>query len=352
MIGWSTREWQSVFDFAPEGIVVCDAQAQGHPVVYVNRAFIELCGHPETALLGTNLRVLQGADRDQEARQRIRDALGRGEPCRALLRNYRPDGAQFWNEMLLQPVRDAGRRVTHWIGYHREAGEGSRSSEVRGSAEVQGHGAGGERVPGWAATAGLPGWMREDRLTALASRAYFEEILRRDWQAAQRESREIGLALFNIDNLGVYNETFDKSAGDACIRRVARAIAGSYRRGSDLAGRWEGGTLCVLTQGEAAANALGYAKVVVQRVRDLLIHHPRAVNGCRYVTLSAGVASLVPSRDLPLEVLIAACLAALGRAKALGKNNLCAAEAADFERETLALKSDTPARDRARGTSG
>ncbi len=310
MIAWSADDWGKVLDAAPEGVVVCDAAAE-HAVVYANKAFAQLCGRPIEALLGVNLRVLQGGDRDQEGRQRIREALERGQPCRALLRNYRPDGTSFWNEILLQPVRNREGRIAHWIGYHRDAGERLRSADRPGQ--------------------GLPAWMREDRLTALHSRAYFEELLRRDWQVAQRESREIGLALFDIDDLGAYNDTFDKSAGDACIRRVARAIASSYRRGGDLLGRWEGGTFAVLTQGDAAANACEYAKVVVQRVRDLLIHNPRAGNGCRYVTLSAGVASLVPARELPLDALVSACLTALQRAKAVGKNNLCAAEARDFK---------------------
>ncbi|MGH8258258.1 MAG: GGDEF domain-containing protein, partial [Steroidobacteraceae bacterium] len=183
---------------------------------------------------------------------------------------------------------------------------------------------------GLSSVPGLPAWMREDRLTALNSRAYFEELMRRDWQLVQRDSHEIGLTLFDIDDLGTYNETFDKVAGDACIRRVARAISNCYRRGSDLVARWDGGMFAVLTQGEAAAHAGEYARIVVQRVRDLLIHHPRAGNGSRYVTLSAGVASLVPARDLPLEALIAACVTALKRAKAVGKNHICAAEAKDF----------------------
>lgn len=310
MIGWSVEEWRKILDAAPEGIVVCGAAA-GHPVLYANGAFAQMCGRSTETLLGVNLRVLQGEDRDQEGRQRIREALEQGEPCRAVLRNYRPDGTQFCNEMLLQPVRDGEGQIAQWIGYHRDTGERLRAAERTGQ--------------------GLPAWMREDRLTALHSRAYFEEILRRDWQVAQRDSREIGLALFDIDDLGAYNVTFDKSAGDACIRRVARAISGAYRRGSDLVGRWDGGTFAVLTEGEAAANACEYAKVVVQRVRDLLIHNPRAGNGCRYVTLSAGVASLVPARDLPLDALVGACLAALQRAKAIGKNNLCAAEARDFK---------------------
>jgi len=311
MSGWSAESWGAILDAAPEGIVVCDATAPELPVVYANSAFAQLCGYPLEQLLGANLRMLQGGDRDQDGRTRLREALEHGEPCRALLRNYRPDGAQFWNEMWIQPVRDAAGRIVQWIGYHRDGGERARPVERLAS--------------------GLPAWMREDRLTGLYSRDYFEELLRREWQVAQRDSLEIGLTVFDIDDLGAYNDTFDKSAGDACIRRVARAILSSYRRGSDLVGRWDGGAFAVLTQGEASAKAGDYAQVVVQRVRDLLIHNPRAVNGARYVTLSAGVASLVPARELGLEALVAACLLALKRAKALGKNNICSAEAHDFE---------------------
>jgi diguanylate cyclase (GGDEF)-like protein len=108
-------------------------------------------------------------------------------------------------------------------------------------------------------------------------------------------------------------------------------IAASYRRASDLIGRWEGGTFGVLTQGDAADKSHEYARTVVQRVRELLIHHPRAASRGRYVTLSAGVASLVPPRDLPLETMINACSAALKRAKSRGKNDVCAAESADFK---------------------
>lgn len=297
-------------DAAPEGIVICDVKVPGLPVVYVNVAFTQLCGYPATALLGSNLRILQGTDREQEGRQRVREALQNVSPCRILLRNYRPDGSLFWNESLIQPLQNAAGDLTHWVGYHRDAGGRLKS---------------GERP-----ATGLPPWLREDRLTGLNSRAYFEEFLQRDWLVAQRDSHEIGLVLFDIDDLGPYNETFDRAAGDACIRRVGRVIAGSYRRGGDLIGRWEGGTFAVLMQGDAAEKAAQYAKVVAQRVRDLLIHHPRSAAE-RYVTLSAGVASLVPPRDLELAALASACRAALQRAKAAGKNGVFTAEAGDFK---------------------
>jgi diguanylate cyclase (GGDEF)-like protein/PAS domain S-box-containing protein len=309
MNNWSAEGWRMVVDRAPEGIVVCDATRADHPVIYANASFALLTGHRVGSLLGTNLRALQGSDREQEARQRLRDALERGEPAQVLIRNYRPDGTLFWNEIRIEPLRDSSGRVTHFIGYCRESLERSK-----------GNGKG---------VTGLPSWLREDRLTGLHSRAYFEELLQRDWLLAQRDCHEIALTLFDIDDLSTYNETFDKSAGDACIRRVARVIGASYRRGGDLVGRWEGGMIAALTQGDSAQKAPEYAHVVAQRVRDLLIHHPRAGAG-KYLTISAGVAGLVPSRGMPLETLVKGCKAALRKAKSIGKNAIAMAEADDL----------------------
>ncbi|HZT05137.1 MAG TPA: diguanylate cyclase [Steroidobacteraceae bacterium] len=309
MNNWSDEAWRVVVDSAPEGVVVCDATTSDHPVIYANAAFAAMSGYAVDALLGKNLRMLQGNDREQEGRQRIREAVERGETARVLMRNYRQDGSLFWNEVVIQPVRGPAGQLTHFVAYYRDASERLKGDEK--------------------AAPGLPSWLREDRLTGLHSRAYFEELLQRDWVLAQRDSHEIALTLFDIDDLTTYNDTFDKNAGDACIRRVARVISASYRRGGDLVGRWEGGTLATLTQGDAAQKAPQYAQVVAQRVRDLLIHHPRNGNG-RYLTISAGVASLVPERDLPLEALLKACRAALKRAKKTGKNSIVTAGATDF----------------------
>jgi diguanylate cyclase (GGDEF)-like protein/PAS domain S-box-containing protein len=312
MNNWSAEAWRRVVENAPEGIVICDAKAADCPAVFVNTAFAQMCGYPAAALLGNNLRMLQGNDRDQEARGKLAEAIKSGQPARVLVRNYRPDGSLFWNETVIQPVQSTEGAITHFIGYHRDAGERLRKNAERSSA------------------VGLPTWLREDRLTGLHSRPYFEELLQRDWQLAQRDSHEIALTLFDIDDLTAYNEKFDRAAGDACIRRVARVVGAAYRRGGDLVGRWDGGTFAVLTQGEAAEKAAHYAQTVNQRVRDLLMHHPTAGAG-RYVTLSAGVASLVPPRSLALEGLLKACNAALKRAKQNGKAGIVNAEANDFQ---------------------
>jgi len=283
---------------SPDGIVVCDARAPDHPAVYVNAAFERMTGYAAAELIGRNLRLLQGADRDQESRRRLRDAVAKGEPCRALIRNSRKDGSPLWNEMQLVPVRDAKGTVTHIIGYHRDAGDRARAPDR--------------------ALEGLPSWMREDRLTGLASRPWFEELLLREWATARREGRRLSLLLFDIDGLRTYNDTFNRSAGDSCIRQVARTIGSSYRRGVDACGRWESGCISVMVGQGTEAAVSDYAGVVAQRVADLRIHHPRAAMQ-KFITVTTGIAGCTPGRDTDVRALLLAAEHALREAKQEGR---------------------------------
>ncbi len=79
MNNWATEAWRVVVESAPEGVVICDATSTDCPVVFVNQSFVQMCGYPAAALLGTNLRILQGTDRDQEARTRLAEAVSKGE---------------------------------------------------------------------------------------------------------------------------------------------------------------------------------------------------------------------------------------------------------------------------------
>ncbi len=190
MNNWSAEAWRRVVDSAPEGIVICDAADARLPGHLRQRRLRRRCAATlRRRCSAATCASLQGTDRDQEARTRLAEAVEQGRagagadsqlPPRRLAvleRDGHPAGA-----------RRAGK-LTHFVGYHRDASERLKQAE---------------RAP-----AGLPSWLREDRLTGLHSRAYFEELLQRDWQLAQRDSHEIGLTLFDIDDLGTYNEKFD-----------------------------------------------------------------------------------------------------------------------------------------------
>ncbi|HZF15641.1 MAG TPA: diguanylate cyclase [Steroidobacteraceae bacterium] len=294
----------------PDGVVVVDAQAPDMPVVYVNPAFERLTGHPATELIGRNLRLLQANDRDQDARQRLAQAIKAGDSCRAMIRNYQKDGTPFWNELAIQPLKGADGRLTHYIGYHRASGERPR---LDAKAPATRDAPGTPTVPISIA--------RDDRLTGLYNRSYFEDLVQRDWAIAQRDGRSVAWFLFDIDALGLYNDTFGRNAGDACIRRIARTIAAHFRRASDLTARYDGGTVIAASIGMTAELAAQHARIIRDKVAELHIHHPRCTVQ-KFVTVSAGITAGVPaSQDAP-QAQIDKVAAALRQAKSDGRNRV------------------------------
>jgi two-component system cell cycle response regulator len=272
---------------APEGVVLVDAQNPERPVIYANPGFEALTGYSAAELLGRNLRLLQGEDREQDGRHRLREALGKGESCRVLLRNYRKDGTVFWNEMTILPLLDADGRVTHFAGHHRDAGE-----RLRIDPKLTRDSLSGAHQPTAVA-------IRDDRLTGLFTLAYLEELLKRDWSVAQREKRSIAVFAIDIDALDLYNATFGRAAGDSTIRRVAHVVSGCLRRSSDVTARIDGGSLIAFAPGLATEQALRVGQLMAERVRELRIHHPRSAI-LRYVSVSVGVCAAVPdSGDSP-----------------------------------------------------
>jgi diguanylate cyclase (GGDEF)-like protein/PAS domain S-box-containing protein len=281
MTGIDASLYRRLVDSSSEGVVLVDAQNPERPVIYANPGFEALTGYSSAELLGRNLRFLQGDDREQDGRHRLREALARGESCRVLLRNYRKDGTVFWNEMTVSPLLDPDGRVTHYAGHHRDAGERLRIDPKLARDSLS-----GAHQPTAVA-------IRDDRLTGLFTLPYLEELLKRDWSVAQREKRSMAVFAIDIDALDLYNTTFGRAAGDSTIRRVAHVVSGCLRRSSDVTARIDGGSMIAFAPGLTHEQALRIGQLMAERVRDLRIHHPRSAV-LRYVSVSVGVAAAVP----------------------------------------------------------
>ena len=99
-----------------EGVTISDPSLPDNPLIYVNEGFERLTGYSAEEVIGRNCRFLQGPDTDPEATEVIREALRHQRACAVQILNYRKDGTPFWNRLSITPVRDAGGRVTHYIG--------------------------------------------------------------------------------------------------------------------------------------------------------------------------------------------------------------------------------------------
>lgn len=153
-----------------------------------------------------------------------------------------------------------------------------------------------------------------DGLTGVANRRMFDAVFAREWASAQREQRPLSLILIDIDFFKAYNDYYGHLAGDDCLKRVAEVLQAAAVRPRDLVARF-GGEEFVLVLPETDADAV---RAVAERCRAALaaaaIPHARSAVGA-HVTLSQGLATIVPGPDSDSRLFLNAADQALFRAK-------------------------------------
>ena len=166
-----------------------------------------------------------------------------------------------------------------------------------------------------------------DALTGLANRRRFEEILASEHERARRSGLPFSLILVDVDHFKKFNDRYGHVAGDACLRRVAGAIATGPQRPTDLAARYGGEEFAVILPDTDRDGACAVADKIRLAVQSLGIAHADSAHGA--VTISLGVHTCHPASDSNAAPL--ACIEAadglLYQAKMDGRN--CMAMCAD-----------------------
>ncbi|KIT15212.1 PAS domain-containing protein [Jannaschia aquimarina] len=117
----------------PLSMVLTDPNRPDNPIVYVNRAFEQTTGYAASHAVGRNCRFLQADDRDQDAVRKLREAVAAQKPTTVILRNYRSDGEQFLNRLMIAPVTDEEGQLFAFVGIQvviTESGADSGSPEA------------------------------------------------------------------------------------------------------------------------------------------------------------------------------------------------------------------------------
>ncbi|SHM73659.1 diguanylate cyclase (GGDEF) domain-containing protein [Duganella sacchari] len=164
-----------------------------------------------------------------------------------------------------------------------------------------------------------------DGLTGLANRRSFDEALAREWRRAQRAGEPLALAMIDVDCFKLYNDNYGHQAGDTCLRQVARVLDEGVHRATDLAARYGGEEFAFIAPLNSASQAADMAEKIRAALQALKLPHAHAPAGC--VTVSIGVASVIPSEDQTPALLLEAADQALYRAKHAGRNCVMQAQA-------------------------
>ena len=165
----------------------------------------------------------------------------------------------------------------------------------------------------------------KDGLTGLSNRRELDTQLDAELARASRAAASLALVMFDVDHFKRYNDHYGHTAGDACLRAVARAIDASGRRPGDTAARFGGEEFAILLPDTDLEGARAVAIAVCEAVSSLQLPHADGEVGV--VTVSAGIAALRPGPASTAGELIEAADRGLYLAKAAGRNRVGSAAA-------------------------
>lgn len=263
----------------------------------------KIYGYTAEEAIGKNISLLAPSELREEEDLLIERA-NRGE----LIENYettrvKKDGSTICVSITVSPVLDPQGSITGSSTIARDITEHKRAEDL------------------------LKSFSYMDGLTGIANRRQFDECLEVEWKRAARNSSPLSLILCDIDFFKNYNDTYGHLAGDDCLRKVAEAIKSTLKRPGDLATRYGGEEFAVILPETDGAGATSIAGVIRNSVENLGIPHTASAIG-KVVTISLGVATLIPGADCRTSALVSLADNALYNAKQSGRNRVVTSEGA------------------------
>ena len=160
-----------------------------------------------------------------------------------------------------------------------------------------------------------------DGLTGVANRRCFDQTIQKEWSRLQRTKDYLSLIMCDVDFFKLFNDTYGHQGGDDCLKSVASVLQETARRGTDCVARYGGEEFAVIMPVTGEKSAIYIAEKIRQTVEKMAIAHSKS-SVAPFVTLSLGVATVVPDHQTTPELLIKRADNALYLAKSSGRNSV------------------------------
>lgn len=176
-----------------------------------------------------------------------------------------------------------------------------------------------------------------DPLTELSNRRAMEWELPRQIQNARTHGTPLSLIMLDVDYFKSVNDTYGHQVGDRVLQLLAARLEHNLRL-QDTLFRYGGEEFVIILGQTNTEDAL----VVAKRLGCLVSEQPFYIDGtlALQITLSLGLATLMPRDDLKGDTLLRRADHNLLQAKSSGRNQVFSGEGGAGEQESRCTKED------------
>lgn len=136
-----------------------------------------------------------------------------------------------------------------------------------------------------------------------------------------RNQTPVSLLFLDVDDFKAYNDNYGHQAGDVCLQKIAAVIRRSVHRSRDLCARYGGEEFVVLLPDTAQESALHIAEIIRAGIEMEKLPHSFS-RAASHITVSIGVASIIPQLGVDQGLLVEMADRALYKAKEMGRNQV------------------------------
>jgi len=150
-----------------------------------------------------------------------------------------------------------------------------------------------------------------DTLTEVPNRKSFDKQMTAEWSRAVREQAYISILMIDADRFKAVNDKYGHQHGDMVLKKLAATIKSAIKRPADYFARWGGEEFAALLPNTELDGAMALAEEIRATVESE-----------SSVTVSIGVAAMIPSAENSVDDFFRQADQALYHAKQSGRNQV------------------------------
>ena len=163
-----------------------------------------------------------------------------------------------------------------------------------------------------------------DSLTGIPNRRSFDSYMTNEWKKAHRENSPLSLLMADVDNFKLCNDKYGHPQGDEVLKKLSAEMVSVLKRPSDLVARWGGEEFAVLLPNTGLPGARHVAERMRAQIENIEIPNITGKGDAApiRVTVSIGVAAMLPTNEKSILELVEQADRALYAAKEAGRNKV------------------------------